>query len=118
MDDGEKRLHPRLIVRQTGIRNGLLVGRVLNLSLTGLALESSTGLRTGSRHAFQLELGERRFRIDAEVRWCRLTRTVGRGAGEFVPVFHAGLAFDRPLRIFPERGRRNNGACLDPEFRF
>ena len=36
MDGGEKRLHPRLDVCDAGIRNGLLVGKVLNLSLTGL----------------------------------------------------------------------------------
>ena len=86
--------------------------------LTGLALESSCGLRTGSRHTFQLELGERRFRIDADVRWCRLTRTVGRGAGEVVPVFHTGIAFTRPLKVSPERGQRNSGEWLDPALRF
>lgn len=117
MSQGEKREHPRLVLRHTGIRNGLLIGRVINMSLGGLALESTTGLRTRSRHSFRVTLGERPFEIEAEVRWCRLTRTVGKGSGEVVPIFQAGLAFDRPLELFAARGLQNSGEWFDPELR-
>ena len=117
MSQGEKRQHPRLTLRHTGIRNGLLVGRVINLSLGGLALESTTGLGTGSHHSFQVALGQKPFRIEAEVRWCRLTETVGRGCGEVVPIYRAGLAFSQPLELFPERGLQNSGDWFDPELR-
>lgn len=117
MSTGEKRDHPRLTIRHTGIRNGLLVGRVINMSLSGLALESTTGLRTGSSHSFRVALGEKPFKIDAEVRWCRLTRTVGGASGDVVPIFRAGLAFTRPLVLFAERGLQNSGEWFDPEVR-
>lgn len=117
MSAGEKRNHPRLTIRHTGIHNGLLVGRVINMSLGGLALESTTGLRTGSCHSFRVALGDQPFKIEAEVRWCRLTRTVGRGSGDVVPIFHAGLAFNQPLELFAEHGLQNSGEWFDPELR-
>ena len=117
MGTGEKRHHPRLVIRHTGIGNGLLIGRVVNMSLSGLALESTTGLSTGSSHSFRVTLGQKPFEIRAEVRWCRLTRTLGRGPGEVVPIYRAGLEFNRPLELFAERGLQNSGEWFDPEFR-
>lgn len=117
MNKGEKRHHPRLTIQHTGIQNGLLVGRVINMSLGGLALESTTGLRIGSRHAFRIALGTKTFKVDGDVRWCRLTRTVGKGNGEVVAIFNAGLAFNRPLKLFSERGLQNSGDWFDPEVR-
>jgi hypothetical protein len=117
MSTGEKRHHPRLTLRHTRIRNGLLVGRVINMSLSGLALESSTGLRIGSRYTFRMVLREHPFTIKGEVRWCRLTRTVEKRPGEVVPIFRAGLAFNRPLELFSEGGLQNSEQWFDPEFR-
>jgi len=117
MNQGEKRQHPRLTLRHTSIRNGLLVGRVINMSLGGLALESTSGLRTGSHHAFRMALGERSFTVEGEVRWCRLTRTARSRSGEVLPIFRAGLALNRPLALFAERGLQNSGEWFDPEFR-
>jgi len=118
MTSGEKRQHPRLTIRRTAIRNGLLAGRVINMSLGGLALESTTGLRTGSRHTFRMALGEQPFTIEAEVRWCRLTRTVEKRPGEVVPIFRAGLELNRPIELFAERGLQNSERWFDPELRF
>lgn len=117
MSTGEKRRHPRLVIQHTRIRNGLLAGRVINMSLGGLALESNTGLRTGSQYRFRVTLADRPFDIEAEVRWCRLTRTVARAPAEVMPVFQSGLSFHRPLRLFSERGLQNSGEWFDPEFR-
>lgn len=117
MTSGEQRAHPRLSIRHTGIRNGLLIGHVLNLSLGGLAFETASTLRIGSRQRFRVELGEKRFDIDGEIRWCRLVRTVGNGKGDIVPIFRAGLAFAQPLKLFSERGLQNSGEWFDPEFR-
>lgn len=117
MDPGEQRHHPRLTPRNTSIRNGFLSGRVLDLSLGGLSLESTTGLRIGSRHTFRVDLGDRRFRIAGVVRWCRLTETVGKGGGEVVAIYRAGLAFSRPLELFSDRGLQNSADWFDPEVR-
>lgn len=106
-----------MTLRGVSIHNGLLIGRVINLSLSGLAMESSTGLRTGSRHSFRLILRQKRYAIEAEVRWCRLVRTVGQRPGDFAPVFRTGLAFNRPLKLFAGSGRKENGEWFDPEVR-
>ena len=115
MNQGEKRRHPRLTLRHTAIRNSLVVGKVINLSLSGLALESSSGLRTGSRHTFRMALGERHYSIEAEVRWCRLRRTVDQRPGEVLPIFQTGLELSRPLELFAERGPQSNAEWFDPE---
>jgi hypothetical protein len=117
MSLGEKRTHPRLTIQRTRIKNTFLVGRVTNMSLGGLALESTTGLRIGSQQSFRVSVGSKPFRIDAEVRWCRLTQTVGKGRGEVVPIYRAGLAFNQLLKLFSARGLQNSGEWFDPEVR-
>lgn len=117
MTSGENRTHPRLTIRHTGIRNSLLRGHVLNLSLGGLGFETASALRIGSRQHYRVEVGEKRFDVEGEIRWCRLVRTVGNGKGEVVPIFRAGLAFGQPLQLFSQRGLQNSGEWFDPEFR-
>ena len=117
MSSGENRLHPRLTIQHTGIQNVFLVGRVMNLSLGGLGLESTTGLRIGSQHSFRVSVGSKPFKVDGEVRWCRLTQTVSKGRGDVVAIYRAGLAFNQPLKLFSERGLQNNGEWFDPEVR-
>ena len=117
MNPGEQRHHPRLILRNTRIHNVFLVGRVLNLSLGGLSLECTTGLRIGSQHTLRVDLGDKRFQIEGVVRWCRLTETAAKGGGEVVAIFHAGVAFNRPLELFSDRGLQNSGGWFDPDVR-
>jgi hypothetical protein len=117
MKAGEKRQHPRLITQQTTIRNALLVGRVLNMSLGGLGIETATGLRIGSRHSFSVIFAEQPVEIEAEIRWCRLTQTIGKGPGEVAAIYRAGLSFTRTLDLFPDGGLKNNGGWFDPEVR-
>jgi hypothetical protein len=114
---GERRLNPRLTTRQTTIRNALLVGRVIDLSLGGLGIETMTALRIGSRHNFSVVFAEKPVTIEAEIRWCRLTQTIGKGPGEVVAIYRAGLALTRTLDLFPEGGLKNNAEWFDPEVR-
>lgn len=116
MTAGEKRANPRLTMRSTAIRNGLLVGRVLNMSLGGLAIETATSLRIGGRYEFRVELHDHTLQIKAEIRWCRLISTIGKGNGDVVAIFRAGLSFTRPLALFNEGGLQNNEGWFDPEF--
>ena len=117
MTTGEQRHHPRLSTRQTTIRNVLLVGRVLNMSLGGLGIETTTGLRVGSRHSFSVIFGEKPVGIEAEIRWCRLTQTIGKGSGEVAAIYRAGLSLTRTLDLFPDGGLKNNEGWFDPEVR-
>jgi hypothetical protein len=117
MKTGEKRRHPRLSTRQTTIRNALLVGRVVDISLGGVGIETTTALRIGSGHSFQVIFREQPVEIDVEVRWCRLTQTLGKGPGEVAAIYRAGLVLTRTLDLFPEGGLKNNAGWFDPEFR-
>ena len=85
---------------QTRIRNGLLTGQVVNLSLGGLAMESTTGLRIGSRHGFRIKFADKTFRVEGKICWCRLSRTVRRREGEVVPIFRTGIAFTENPTLF------------------
>lgn len=113
MEKGERRRYPRLPVRQTEIRNGLLTGRVVNLSLGGLAIESSVGLRVDTRQRFSLRSHQRWLRIATLVRWCRLDHTVRHSEGEVAAVFRIGVAFTETPDLFHRDARRSSGDWLD-----
>ena len=66
--------------------------RLLNLSTSGLAIETNVGLRLGVPYPFRLRDGEQTLGTEAKVRWCRLVRNETM-EGESRPVFHAGAAF-------------------------
>jgi hypothetical protein len=68
--------------------------KVLNLSLTGMAVEATQQLKQGRVHAVRLGQGEAAISIDATVRWCRLVGTRPSAKGEPVTVYLAGLTFD------------------------
>lgn len=113
MSNGEQRHSPRLPVQQTRIRNGLLTGQVINLSLGGLAMESTTGLRIGSLHGFRIKFGESTYRLEGKICWCRLSRTVRRQEGEVVPIFRTGIAFTETPTLFSGTTLQSNGGWLD-----
>jgi hypothetical protein len=68
--------------------------KVLNLSLTGMAVEATQQLKQGRVHAVRLGQGDGAISIDATVRWCRLVGTRKGTNGETVTVYLAGLTFD------------------------
>jgi hypothetical protein len=94
MSGEDKRRFKRYDVE--GIEGTLVLNfeaRVLNLSLTGLQLSTSTALRSGTRYALRVPSPQGELRFHATVRWCRLTGTEKNARDEFVPVYHAGLDF-------------------------
>jgi hypothetical protein len=113
MSNGEQRHFPRLPVQQTRIHNGLLTGQVVNLSLGGLAMESTTGLRIGSLHGFRIKFAQRTFRVEGRICWCRLTRTVRRQEGEVVPIFRTGITFTQTPVLFSGTELQSTGEWLD-----
>jgi hypothetical protein len=68
--------------------------KVLNLSLTGMAVEATQQLKLGRMHAVRLGQGDASIELDATVRWCRLVGTRKGTNGETVTVYLAGLTFD------------------------
>ena len=69
---------------------------VLNMSLTGLAVECQRPLEIGKEYEFLLLTGAERVELVATVEWCHLVRTEQAG-DDVVPVFQSGLDFRSAL---------------------
>lgn len=95
----ETRRHKRYDV--DGVEGTLAVSteaRILNMSLTGLAVETTAMLRLGAHYVLRLPQGEGgELRVDATVEWCHLVGTRRTDAGDSVPVYQAGLDFRESL---------------------
>lgn len=70
-----------------------LDARVLNMSLTGMAIETATFLKTGGQYWLRVPSGDTQLRFKAEVKWCHLVRNERTAAGESRAVFKAGIDF-------------------------
>lgn len=94
----ERRRHHRYDVR--GVRGTLrfpIRVEVLNMSLTGLAVESRKALAIGSKYDLRLHKGREAIHINADVQWCHLVRTEHTGDSDVSPVYQAGLDFRHVL---------------------
>ena len=87
----ERRAHDRFQVRRTRLRSPTLKGTVLNLSPTGMAIETHQNLRIGAQYHFLLDRQGKPLRIEGRVLWCRLNATVTGDDGDVTPVYQAGI---------------------------
>jgi len=72
--------------------------RVLNVSLTGVALESALPVRVGRCYSITLRHDDEQVvTLSGKVAWCHLKGTRRSEAAETTPVYAAGLAFDDTL---------------------
>jgi hypothetical protein len=72
--------------------------RVLNVSLAGVALETSLPVRVGRSYTVTLRHDdEETISLSATVVWCHLQGTRRSHLGESLPIYAAGLAFDDTL---------------------
>jgi hypothetical protein len=71
--------------------------RILNMSLTGLAVETTSLLRLGGHYVLRLPHREGELRPDATVEWCHLVGTRRDDHGDSVPVYQSGLDFRESL---------------------
>ncbi|MCP3957305.1 MAG: hypothetical protein GY719_05580 [bacterium] len=94
----ERRRHHRYDVRD--VRGTLVFPmrvKVLNMSLTGLAIESAKALEIGRRYDLKLQDDRETIQISVDVQWCHLVRTERSGIGEVPAVYQAGLDFRHVL---------------------
>ena len=94
----ERRRHPRLPVE--GVSGGFLFStnaRIPNLSLDGMALETSDYLQVGRSYSLKLAHKEEELSLTGCVVWCRMVGTERSEDGEAVPVYSAGLQFENLL---------------------
>jgi len=72
--------------------------RVLNVSLSGVALETSLPVRVGRAYTVTLRHdSEQTISLNAKVVWCHLQGTRKNKLGESMPIYEAGLAFTDTL---------------------
>ena len=70
-----------------------LDARILNMSLTGMAIETTTSLRMGSPYWLRVDDGEIQLRFKANVMWCKLVRSERDANGDVRAIYHAGIDF-------------------------
>lgn len=89
-----QRRHKRYDVEDvTGSLMYHLDARVLNMSLTGMAIETASLLKVGGNYQLRIPHEDDVIRFTTDVRWCRLVRTQRGATGDSLPVYHAGLDF-------------------------
>ncbi len=71
--------------------------RVVNLSVSGMAVETSGRLNLGRSYSFKLRDGDAEVAIPGRVVWCVLGHTRRAAGGEVAPVYRAGVEFDNVL---------------------
>lgn len=86
----EARRHRRQTVGDLRLSNPIQ-GRVLDITVSGLGIETHSPVPVLMHSAFMISDGRRRSTIRGEVRWCRLTGTVPLPNGEVAPVYRAGI---------------------------
>ncbi len=87
--------------------NGSLLFRfdvtVLNLSLAGIAVETTRPLKLGKVYSMRFGSGPESVDLDGIVRWCHLVGTRPGSVGGALNLYQAGLAFDGTLTEKSER---------------
>ncbi|MBZ0113637.1 MAG: PilZ domain-containing protein [Thermoanaerobaculia bacterium] len=94
MMEPNKRRHRRYDVE--GVHGSLaykMDAQVLNMSLTGMAMETGAMLKVGSNYRLQVPFEKEILDLPADVKWCHLVRTETNASGDVVPVYQAGIDF-------------------------
>ncbi|MGB5161919.1 MAG: PilZ domain-containing protein [Thermoanaerobaculia bacterium] len=82
--------HPRHKVDRVSLEEPIK-GRIVDLSESGLGIESSQQLEVLGRYVFRLSTGKARPEFLGEVRWCKL-ESLGSRDGKKAPIYRAGVA--------------------------
>ncbi len=93
----ERRQHPRHPV--AGVSGTFLFsteGKILNLSLDGMAVETSDYLQVGRTYSLKLAQAGEELLLMGKVVWCRMVRT-DRSLGDIKPIYAAGVRFEELL---------------------
>ncbi len=67
--------------------------RVLNMSMTGAAIETNHYLKVGEMLRFKTNQSGKELSMTGKVIWCRLVSTRDNGRGDSEPVYSAGVNF-------------------------
>jgi hypothetical protein len=95
----ERRRHPRHPVNDVKGTLHISTGaRVINMSVTGMAIETDTQMRVGRAYSVTLKHGaDFVLKLSGMVVWCHLRGIRKTEAGETKSVYHAGFRFEDVL---------------------
>ncbi len=71
--------------------------RVVDMSLTGLRIESPLALGASGRYNLTLRREQEMIQLHTDLQWCRLARTEPDAMGEPAPVYEVGFDFSEEL---------------------
>lgn len=97
----EHRRHKRYEVRD--VKGSLLFRvqvKICNISVSGLAIETTERLKLGRTYSLRLANGQGSVDLNGTIRWCHLSGRRESSGGDSLPVYEAGLAFDE---VFSEK---------------
>ncbi len=105
MDNGnempgkERRRSPRFPVEHvSGTLHLSVPARIVNLGVSGMAVEVASPLRVGRTYAVRLRHGDHEeLTLQGTVVWCHLRRVSAATGGERRPIYEAGVKFDDTL---------------------
>ncbi len=86
-----RRRHRRFPTSQIRV-DAPIAGTVLNISESGIAVETEGKLMVGNSYFFRMRHGSRILTLPGTVEWCRMTATQTE-EGESALVYRAGVAF-------------------------
>ena len=95
---GRKRPRTKVRSKQRYATEGLVVefpigAAVLDISDSGMGIESNKQLRVGASYVFRVQMGTASFGLPGKIEWCRFTGTRGTGGAEQEAVYKAGVSF-------------------------
>ncbi len=98
MTHEERRHSPRYQVHDIeGCFQYRLRCQVLDLSIAGMSVQSTSRLNVGRRYIFKLHNGNKEVEIPGTVVWCVLQGTQKNDHGEVQPLYRAGVGFQDVL---------------------
>lgn len=77
--------------------------RIVDFSVTGVALETTEQLEIGTRYAFHLGPPTDPIELSGRVQWSQLKATRPRGSADVEPIYYSGLELEG---VFTDRARR------------
>ena len=66
---------------------------VLDVSASGMGIESSEQLRVGADYVFRVSMGRKSLGLPGRVEWCRFAGTSGTKGAQQSAVYKAGVSF-------------------------
>lgn len=107
-----RRSYPRYLAKTLWTESPV-PARIIDLSMSGMCVESLESPQRENPTSFTIVNGEERFSVPARVQWCRLVATDEVREGERVAVYRAGAEF---LEDLPQRTLERLLETLESQF--